>query len=83
MSARDAAAIRSRLESVAVIVEPDFELRAVPDDPDDNRVLECAVAGKADVIVSGDRHFLRLGSHAGIVIVTARQFLESAGLLIP
>jgi predicted nucleic acid-binding protein len=54
----------------ANVVEPDFKLDAVPDDPDDNRVLECAVAGKADFIVSGDRHLLRIGSYEGIAIVT-------------
>ena len=45
-------AIRAKLEDNANVVEPDFELNAVPDDPDDNRVLECAVAGKAECIVS-------------------------------
>jgi predicted nucleic acid-binding protein len=54
-------------------------LDAVPGDPDDNRVLECALAGAADFIVSGDKHLLRLGSHAGIAIITVRQFLQTAG----
>ena len=58
------------------MVEPDFKLDAVPDDPDDNRVLECAVAGKADSIVSGDRHLLRVGCFEGTAIVTVRQFME-------
>ena len=80
VSTQDAAAIRVKLESVAFLVDPDFVLNAVPDDSDDNRVLECAVDGKAECIVSGDRHLVRLGAHAGIVIVTARQFLERAGL---
>jgi predicted nucleic acid-binding protein len=48
----------------------------VSDDPDDNRVLECAVAGRADYIVSGDRHLLNLKQHAGIAILTAREFLD-------
>jgi predicted nucleic acid-binding protein len=61
-------------------VNPSFVLDAVPDDPDDNRVLECAVEGKADFIVSGDRHLLRLGSYEAIEIVTVRQFLETTGL---
>ena len=43
-------------------------------------MLECAVAGKADFIVSGDRHLLRLGNYEEIAIVTVRQFLETAGL---
>jgi predicted nucleic acid-binding protein len=41
--------------------------------------LECAVAGKADFIVSGDRHLLRIGFHEGIAIFTVRQFMETPG----
>ena len=34
-------------------------LDAVPDDPDDNRIVECAVEAKSEVIVTGDKHLLR------------------------
>jgi uncharacterized protein len=78
MSPEDAAFLRSRLESVAQVVEPRETLRVIAEDPDDDRVLECAVKGEADVIVSGDRHLLKLGNYQGISIVTVRQFLESA-----
>jgi putative PIN family toxin of toxin-antitoxin system len=81
VSESDALVIRAKLEGSAELADPDFQLNAVPDDPDDNRVLECAVAGKADFIVSGDRHLLRIGDYEGIAIVTVRQFLESAGVL--
>jgi putative PIN family toxin of toxin-antitoxin system len=81
ISERDALAIREKLEDTASVVEPDFELNAVPDDPDDNRVLECAVAGKAEFIVSGDKHLMRIGAYEGIAIVTVRQFIETSGLL--
>jgi putative PIN family toxin of toxin-antitoxin system len=74
-----ARAFLSQLKSKASVVNPSFVLDAVPDDPDDNRVLECAVAGKANCIVSGDRHLLRLGSYEGIAILTVRRFIEIAG----
>ena len=63
---------------IAKVVEPREPLSVISDDPDDNRVLECAVKGEADVIVSGDRHLLNLANYQGISIVTVRQFLESA-----
>jgi putative PIN family toxin of toxin-antitoxin system len=78
VSENDALAIRAKLEGNANLVEPDFVLKEVQADPDDNRVLECAVAGKADWIVSGDRHLLEIGRYAGIAIVTVRQFVETA-----
>ena len=46
-------------------------------DPDDDKVLECAVVGGATHIVSGDRrHVLPLGSYQGISIVSPAQFLQ-------
>ena len=44
-------------------------------DPDDDRVLACAVVGKADVIVSGDHDLLSLEQVGGIPILSAAQFL--------
>jgi uncharacterized protein len=80
VSPRDAAAIRATLESAADLIDPDLVLDVVKEDPDDNRVLECAVAGGANYIVSGERHLLRLKAHAGIPILTARQFLDALAL---
>ena|SRR5580700_7655912 len=48
----------------------------VTDDPDDNRILECAVAGKAQVIVTGDDDWLRLKNFQGIEILKPRAFLN-------
>jgi uncharacterized protein len=42
----------------------------------DNRVLECAVAAHADVIVTGDRHLLALKQYEGIAIVRLADFLR-------
>lgn len=51
-------------------------LRAIPADPKDDKVLECAVTGGATHIVTGDRrHLLPLGEYRGIPIVTAAQFV--------
>jgi len=44
-------------------------------DPSDNKFLACAVAGRADRIVSGDRHLLDLRSYRSIPIVTLATFL--------
>ena len=78
VSAEDTTTIRKKLEGVAEIVKPDTVLHVIGDDPDDNRVLECAVKGSADYIVTGDRHLLKLGSYEAIQIVTVRQFLDAA-----
>jgi len=43
----------------------------------DNRILECALAGQAAVIVTGDKALLALGEYRGIRIITLRDYLES------
>ena len=78
VAAEDVAIIRAKLESIAEIVSPDIVLHVMEDDPDDDRVLECALKGSADYIVTGDRHLLKLGGYEAIPIVTVRQFLDAA-----
>jgi putative PIN family toxin of toxin-antitoxin system len=55
------------------------QLKVVVDDPDDDKVIECAVVGKADYIVTGDRHLLALGQYGNISIVKATQFISILG----
>lgn len=56
------------------------ELKVIDADPDDDKVLECAVLGSATHIVTGDRrHLLPLGSFQGIRIVAPAEFLALMG----
>jgi putative PIN family toxin of toxin-antitoxin system len=45
-------------------------------DPDDNRILECAVFGRADYIVSGDKHLLSMHPYQNIGILRVDDFLS-------
>lgn len=72
----DIAAFFEAIGQVCELVLPEEKLTVVKDDPADDRVLECALAGGVDYIVSGDRHLLSLGVFRGIPIVTAQQFLQ-------
>lgn len=54
---------------VAAVVRPQMRLAVIADEPD-NRVLECAVEGGADIIVSGDRHLLELRAYDGVRIAS-------------
>ena len=60
---------------LAMLVEPDIELDVVKADDADNRVLECAAAGNADYIISGDNHLLALEQYENIRIVCPAEFL--------
>jgi putative PIN family toxin of toxin-antitoxin system len=64
------------LWSLGKRVTPGSRVDAVKEDPDDNRILECAIAAGADMIVSGDRHLLKLAAFEQITMLTAREFLK-------
>lgn len=71
--------IEARVAALAVladIVEPRIRVRAVPDDPDDDKYVEAALEGRAEFIVSGDRHLLDLGEYELIRLNSPRRFLE-------
>ena len=72
--AEELARIAVFLSENATTVRPRRRLRVVKGDPD-NRVLECAVAGRAEVIVTGDKELLDLGAYSGIRIVSLRDYL--------
>jgi putative PIN family toxin of toxin-antitoxin system len=73
-------AVLQPIVSRAVMVQPKRRVAACTD-PDDNRILECAVESQSDFVVTGDDHLLRLGAFEGIRIVKSREFLEVLLLL--
>jgi putative PIN family toxin of toxin-antitoxin system len=73
-----------RLKAVlacALLVDPRTKVAAARGCPADNRVLECAVDGRADLVVTGDRsHLIPLGTFQGIRLLTPRQAVDLLGL---
>lgn len=58
------------------LVHVNEPLNVIADDPEDNKVLECAVSADADFIISGDKHLLNLKNFRGIEILTPEDFLR-------
>jgi len=74
---------REEISRVAVIlsemaewVRPTIRISVLKDQPD-NRILECAVSGKADIIVTGDKEMLKLKVYEGTKIISLKAYLES------
>ena len=63
------------LSELGVVVKPRQRLRVLKDDPD-NRILECAVAERADAIVTGDKALLELDEYRGVRILSLREYLD-------
>ena len=69
-------ALLKRMKTVGIFVNLEFELNVIEDDPDDNRVLECALSANASYVISGDEHLLGLGEYQGIMIISPVGFLK-------
>ncbi len=65
-----------KIARVSTILQPEIKLTVVSHD-DDNRFLECALEGRAHLIVSGDQHLLSLRSFQGIVIIRPVDLVRS------
>ncbi len=68
--------VLGRVHRHAEFVMPTETPSVVAADVDDNKFLEVAVAADADCIVSGDAHLLEMNSFRGILVLTARAFID-------
>jgi putative PIN family toxin of toxin-antitoxin system len=59
------------------IVQDNRRFKVVSEDPDDDMILNAAYAGKADYVVTGDKHLLALARFKKTRIVTVNQMLET------
>jgi putative PIN family toxin of toxin-antitoxin system len=75
-SAPDANEATDWISQISDKVAPAQTLDVVKDDPSDNRILECAAAGRSDYVISGDKHLLRLKSSAGKPIIPVSKFMD-------
>ena len=65
------------LSDLSMVVKPRRKLAVLADEPD-NRILECAVTGGADIIVTGDKALLRLKAFRKVKLLSLRAYLDEA-----
>lgn len=69
---------REKLRSLGNYISPTETLQVIKEDPDDDRILECASTAHSDFIVSEDKDLLRLGKFRSARIVSIREFISLA-----
>lgn len=63
------------ISELGILVRPRQKLQVLADDPD-NRILECAIAGGADAVVTGDKALLKLRKYLDVRILGLQEYLE-------
>ena len=64
------------LSELGELVKPKQKLGIFKEDPD-NRILECAIHGKANVLVTGDKEMLQLKEYEGVRIISLKEYIGS------
>ncbi len=64
------------IQQDATTISPILDLKIIKQDPTDDKYIIAAIEGKADYIVSGDKHLLELGSYENIKIISPKEFVE-------
>jgi putative PIN family toxin of toxin-antitoxin system len=63
------------LTEIAELVKPSKRVKIFKDEPD-NRILEYAISGEADFLVTGDKEMLQLREYKGVKIISLKEYLE-------
>lgn len=69
-----------RLLPNVLFVKPAESIFVVAEDPEDDRIIECAVAGESKYIISGDKHLLKIRQYKETRIMKASDFLQEVWL---
>ena len=75
LSLEEAERVVTEMRGIAQIVHPNSQV-VVCKDERDNKVLECAIDGRAEYVISGDLHLLGLKSFKGVKIISVMDFLR-------
>jgi len=69
--------VLNRIKRQTILVHPKLTVTVIKENDDDNRILECAVEGKVQYLISGDRkHLLPLKEYQGTKIISPSDFLK-------
>ena len=71
----DIQALQSLLRRRTISTSGALDLQVIEEDAEDNTILAAAVEGRADCIISGDRHLKNLGEYQGIPILSPAEFV--------
>lgn len=75
-SKNEAKNIIGKMLLFAGLIESNQKVEIIKDDPDDNKVIECAIESSSDYIITYDRHLLKIKEYKGIKILKPEEILK-------
>jgi putative PIN family toxin of toxin-antitoxin system len=69
--------IMEKVFSFVTLVTPTQKVHAVEEDPDDDKIIECAIAGSCGYVITYDKHLLKLREFRGIRVMTPEEALRT------
>lgn len=70
--------ILEKVLSFVTLVEPTINIHAVKDDPDDNKIVECAIESSSNYIITYDKHLLNIKDFQGIKIIRPEEAIHTS-----
>ena len=68
-----------KISQISEIIEVKSRINLVKEDPSDNKIIECAIDGNANYIITKDNHLLKFKEYKGIKILNPEDFLKLSG----
>lgn len=65
-----------KIRAISEIIDINSKINLVKEDPDDNKIIECAIDGNVNYLITNDAHLLKLKEYKGIKIITPEEFLN-------
>ncbi|PIN93488.1 putative toxin-antitoxin system toxin component, PIN family [Candidatus Pacearchaeota archaeon CG10_big_fil_rev_8_21_14_0_10_31_24] len=59
------------------IIKPNIKIEVVKEDPDDDKIIECAISSSSDYIITYDKHLLNLKEYEEIKIITPEEAMKT------
>ena len=75
-SDNEVSVIMEKVRSFVILAEPTSRVYEVKDDPDDNKILECAVDSSSAFIITYDKHLLQIKEYHGIRIIRPEEAIK-------
>lgn len=76
-STNEADRVITDIKTYTNVIKPGKTLQLINADPEDNKIIECAIEAEANYIVSGDKHLLNLKKYKNLKILSPADFLDA------